>query len=64
MTNKLIIAKTSGRSIRCTGRLSCCCGAPIQANDLDLLEDAIGGEITGMMLVCPRCYCDLIEVGQ
>jgi hypothetical protein len=42
MTRRLTIAKTSRRSIRCTGRLSCSCGAHIQANDLDLLEDDVG----------------------
>jgi hypothetical protein len=73
---KFTISKTDGGFvIRCTGKLMCECGTPVQASDIALLTNPISeycdldddedvDTIAGVRLVCPGCHQDLVEVAS
>jgi hypothetical protein len=74
---KFTISKTdSGFVIRCTGKLTCECGTPVQASDIALLTAPVSeycdldndgddfDTIVGISLVCPGCHQDLVEVAS
>jgi hypothetical protein len=57
--SKLTIAKTDAGTIRCTGRLFCACGEPVQA--IDFLLDKDDDDIS-LRLICSGCHVDLLEI--
>jgi hypothetical protein len=58
-TPKATLARPSRAEIRCSGKLSCDCGARVKALDIEIEEV---DNIERARLVCSNCHSDLLEV--